>query len=214
MSPVALWRGSADPDAPVVVLLHGRGATEQEIVGLADVLPNGCTYVAPRGPVALPSGGYAWLENQGIGRPVAASLRATLDWFWEWADAEIGAGRPVIVLGFSGGAAMAGALALDRPERVSALAVLYGTMPFDAGLDTGVDRLAGLEVFHAQATEDSVIPHDLLERTWRYLTADAGATAVTHRHPGDHAIDPSVVASLSRWLMRQQTAAKHAGDAA
>ncbi len=214
MSPIALWRGSADPEAPVVVLLHGRGSNEQEIVGLADVLPNGCTYIALRGPLALPQGGYAWFENRGVGRPLADSLRSTLDWFWTWAADEVGAARPLIAVGFSGGAAFAGALALDNPARLAGLAVLYGTMPWDAGLDESVDRLAGLEVFHAQATDDAVIPRDLLERTWRYLTADAGATAVTHRHAGGHAMDPAVVASLARWLVRQMQTADRSGDPA
>ena len=42
--------------------------------------------------------------------------------------------RPVVLVGFSGGAAFAGGLALDDPARFSGVAVLHGTLPFDAGL--------------------------------------------------------------------------------
>ena len=204
MTPTVLWRGSTDPSAPIVVLLHGRGSNEREIAGLADVLPLGPAYAAVRGPIDVGGGGYAWFENRGIGRPMAESLRTQLDWFWRWLD-EVAPDRPVVVIGFSGGAAFAGGLALDRPSRLAGAAVLYGTMPFDAGLSTDPDRLDGLAVFHAQATEDAVIPRDLLDRTWAYLSGDAGALAVTHRHTGGHEISQSILPSLRQWITVRTT---------
>ena len=204
MTPTVLWRGSTDPSAPIVVLLHGRGSNEREIAGLADVLPLGPAYAAVRGPIDVGGGGYAWFENRGIGRPMAESLRTQLDWFWRWLD-EVAPDRPVVVIGFSGGAAFAGGLALDRPSRLAGVAVLYGTMPFDAGLSTDPDRLDGLAVFHAQATEDAVIPRDLLDRTWAYLSGDAGALAVTHRHTGGHEISQSILPSLRPWITVRTT---------
>ncbi len=205
MNPVVIWRGSNDESAALVVLLHGRGANEREIVGLADVLPIGPTYAAVRGPIDLGGDGYAWFENQGIGRPRAESLRTELDWFWAWLD-EVAGDRRVVVVGFSGGGAFAGALALDRPDRLAGVAVLYGTMPFDAGLSTDPDRLDGLAVFHAQAIGDTVIPRDLLNRTWSYLSGDAGALAVTHRHTGGHEISPTILPSLGRWILNRNVA--------
>ena len=46
------------------------------------------------------------------------------------------AGRPVVLVGFSGGAAFAGGLLLDDPPRYAGAAILYGTLPFDAGVPT------------------------------------------------------------------------------
>lgn len=43
---------------------------------------------------------------------------------------------------------------------------------------------SGGAVFHAQATEDNVIPRELRDATWTYLSRGAGANAVTHCHPG------------------------------
>ncbi len=71
--PVVAWRGSNDPNAPLVVLLHGRGSNEADIIGLADHLPAGAAYAAVRAPLAE-GGGYAWFVNRGIGRPVAESF--------------------------------------------------------------------------------------------------------------------------------------------
>ena len=38
---VVVTRGATDPDAPLVVLLHGRGSDERAIIGLADLLAEG-----------------------------------------------------------------------------------------------------------------------------------------------------------------------------
>jgi phospholipase/carboxylesterase len=45
-SPVVATYGSDDPSAPLVVLLHGRGSNEQEILALAAHLPSGPQYAA------------------------------------------------------------------------------------------------------------------------------------------------------------------------
>jgi phospholipase/carboxylesterase len=65
---------------PPVVLLHGRGFNEQDILGLAGHLPVGPEYAAARAPIAE-GGGYAWFANRGSGRPVAESLTGTMSWF-------------------------------------------------------------------------------------------------------------------------------------
>ncbi|NUO36724.1 MAG: serine esterase, partial [Dermatophilaceae bacterium] len=75
--PAVAYAGSDDPHAPLVVLLHGRGSHEREIISLAAHLPRGATYAAVRAPIAE-GGGYAWFANRGIGRPVAESLADTM----------------------------------------------------------------------------------------------------------------------------------------
>ena len=54
--------------------------------------PTGPEYAAVRAPIAE-GGGYAWFANRGIGRPVAESLRDTMDWFRTWLD-DAAPGRP------------------------------------------------------------------------------------------------------------------------
>lgn len=49
-APVVATAGSADPKAPLVVLLHGRGSNERDILGLAGALPEGAAYAAVRAP--------------------------------------------------------------------------------------------------------------------------------------------------------------------
>lgn len=98
-----------------------------------------------------------------------------MDWFRIWLDKVAPEGRPATLVGVSGGAAFAGSLALDDPDRYAGAAVLYGTLSFDAGLPTDPGRLANLPVFHAQGDGDHVIPRELLDRTWDYLLSESGA---------------------------------------
>jgi phospholipase/carboxylesterase len=204
-APVVARRGAAggagpgDPSAPLVVLLHGRGSNEQEILSLADVLPAGPEYASVRAPITE-GGGYAWFENRGIGRPVPQSLAATTGWFRTWLDGVAPAGRPVVLVGFSGGAAFAGGLLLGDPTRWAGTAILYGTLPFDAGLPTTPGLLAGSPVLVAQGDQDRVIPRELLDRTWDYLHGASGARVVGRRDPVGHTIAPAALAELGTWL--------------
>lgn len=198
--PVVLRRGSDDPHAPVVVLLHGRGADEASIIGLVDHLPAGPSYVAVRAPIAE-GGGYAWFANRGIGRPVAASLAETMAWFRSWLDAEHPEGRPVVLVGFSGGAAFAGGLVLAHPGRFAGAAILHGTLPFDAEVPVTPGRLAGVPVFVAQGDADAVIPRELLDATWAYLAGDAGSVTTAWRDAGGHGVSAGAVAALGEWLV-------------
>ena len=197
--PTVATRGNDDPSAPLVVLLHGRGSNEQDILDLATHLPAGPQYAAVRAPIAE-GGGYAWFANRGIGRPVAESLRSTLHWFRSWLDDVAPAGRPIILAGFSGGAAFAGGLALSDPARFSGIAVLFGTLPFDAGIPVEPGQLRALPVLIAQGNQDRVIPAELLDRTWNYLTEESGAVVVARRTPGGHGLTTSVAADLEHWI--------------
>ncbi|KGN42311.1 luciferase domain-containing protein [Knoellia aerolata] len=203
-APVVAFHGADLPEQPLVVLLHGRGSDEREILTLAPHLPTGATYAAVRAPIAE-GGGYAWFANRGIGRPVAESLAATMAWFGAWLDGVAPAGRPVVLIGFSGGAAFAGGLVLSDPDRYAGAAILYGTLPFDAGVPITPHGLALLPVFVAQGDSDTVIPRELLDRTWSHLHTASGAPTQGHRDPGGHAITPSALQQLVGWLRARLT---------
>lgn len=199
--PVVAWRGSTNPSAPLVALLHGRGSSEADIIGLADHLPKEAAYAAVRAPIAE-GAGYAWFTNRGIGRPIAESLRETMDWFRIWLDSAAPEGRKVVLVGFSGGAAFAAGLLLDGPGRYAGTAVLYGTLPFEAGVPTTPRRLEGARVLVIHGEQDTVIPRELLDRTWNYLAQDAGSVTTAVRDPSGHGLSSSALATLQQWLGR------------
>ncbi|MEU1595106.1 hypothetical protein ABZ468_20055 [Streptomyces sp. NPDC005708] len=210
-APVVVMHGSDDAAAPLVVLLHGRGSHERDIVTLAHALPAGPMYAAVRAPIAEGSG-FAWFANRGIGRAVPASLRVTMDWFRGWLDTIAPKGRPVVLIGFSGGAAFAGGLLLDDPSRYAGGAVLYGTLPFDAAVPTTPARLAGVPIFLAHGEHDTVISRTLLDRTWNYLTTEAGAPTIARKDPVGHDIATEALAALHNWLQERLTFISHHQD--
>ena len=193
------WAGSNDPAAPLVVLLHGRGADQADIVALADFLPDGPMYAAVRGPIHADIG-YTWFENRGAGRPIVESLRSTMEWFRSWLEENAPAARSVLLIGFSAGAAFAGALILDQPERYLGAAILSGTLPFDAGIPVTPGRLSGKSMLVSQGEADQVIPRELLDRTWNYLIDDSGAETLTSKDPGGHNISLDALAALREWI--------------
>lgn len=197
--PSAAWYGPDDPRLPLVVLLHGRGSRETDIIALAGHFPAGASYAAVRAPIAE-GPGFAWFANRGIGRPVAESLADTMAWFRTWLAEAAPAGRPVVLVGFSGGAAFAGGLVLSDPQRFAGAAILYGTLPFDAGVPTTAGCLRDVPVFVAQGEADHVIPAELLAATWNYLGSTSGAAATAVKSPGGHHLDPGTATALATWV--------------
>ena len=158
------------------MLLHGRGSNEADIIGLADHLPAGAAYAAVRAPIAE-GGGYAWFANRGIGRPVAESLRDDHGLVPAWLDESRSA--PVGRSCWSGSAAAppspAAWSSTTRPA-TPARRSCTARCPFDAGVPTTPGRLDGVPVLVVHGDQDHVIPRELLDRTWSYLTPTPAPT--------------------------------------
>jgi phospholipase/carboxylesterase len=204
MEPTVAWRRPAKRGAatPLVVLLHGRGADENDLIDLADDLPQHFAYASVRGPIALPEGGYRWFEDRGIGRPVPASLQSTIDMLRTWMDSSATADYDrtrTYVLGFSQGMMTAAALLLDDPARLAGAVLLSGSIAVDIGTATP-DRLAGVPVFAAHGTFDGVIPPERVAQSLQYLRERSGADLSEHTYPIDHAISRREIADISAWL--------------
>ena len=190
--PVAEWSGSTRADAPVVVLLHGWGETEADMTAFVPRLPHGFAYASVRAPHAR-GRSFAWFAR---GEP----FDRTLAWFEEWLDGAVVADRPVVLVGFSAGAAFAGGAILVHPDRYVGAAILCGTLPFDAGVATPPGRLAGKHVFVGHSRDDPQMPHDLLDRAWDYLTRESGAITEAHRYDCGHEVTAEALADLHTWL--------------
>ncbi len=54
----------------------------------------------------------------------------------------------------------------------------------------------------AQGDQDAVIPRDLLDRTWDYLTGPSGADCTATRYPNGHNLTVQGVRELAGWLSR------------
>lgn len=155
---------------PLLVLLHGYGADERDLFGLASYLPDELVCAAPRAPLPppWPAPGYSWYPIEGLESRdpthVTRSAAAVIAWLDDVEpDAAVG------LLGFSQGAAVAiQAMRLD-PARFAFAVNLSGYAT--PGALPGDEELAGIRppVFWGRGTNDDVIPAFLVEHTTQWL---------------------------------------------
>jgi phospholipase/carboxylesterase len=204
MEQVVVWRRPAKRGAatPLVVLLHGRGADEHDLIDLANDLPRGFAYASLRGPIPLAEGGYRWFEDRGVARPITKSLNDAVAGVRAWIDgpatAEYDRSR-TYVLGFSAGMMAAGALIFDDPARFAGAVLLSGAVALDTGSATP-GRLTGLPVFMAHGTDDAMIPADLVLQTQRYLRERSGADLTERTYHREHSIARREISDIAAWF--------------
>ena len=196
------WSKEIDdrPGTLLVVALHGRGANEDSMIGLVPYLPTNVTVAALRAPLGG-ADSYAWFENRGIGRPVEESIKAVGEGIFDWLESVKSQHTGVVLLGFSGGTAMAGGLLFTKPEQFSGAILLSGTLPWDAGFDSAQDRFKGIPIFWANDRADQVIPNELVARSEAWLVNESGADLHEHHYDGiDHSISLLELKDIQKFI--------------
>ncbi len=197
------------PPAGLLIVHHGRGSDERDLLGIADVLDSArkLRIVTPRAPLQLPgSPGFHWYIVARVGYPDPATfhaayraLAASHDEVWERT------GIPperTILGGFSMGAVMSYALGLaaERPAPSGILA-FSGFIPTVVGWQPSLSDRTGLRVFITHGRRDSVLEIGFAQRARDLLTA-GGLDVEYHEHEGSHEIDPSHLGAAVGWLRR------------
>ena len=203
----AIERPAAGSPEGLLVLHHGRGSDEQDLMGLAGVLdPAGRLHVVtPRAPLRLPgSPGYHWYLVPRVGYPDPDSFRAARDELAAfhddlWERTGIGPERTVLG-GFSMGTVMSYALGLggDRPAPAGILA-LSGFIPTVEGWEPSLDDRRGTSVLIAHGRLDPVIPVTFARRAHELLE-QAGLTVDYRESDAAHNVDPGDIPRTAAWL--------------
>src|SRR5579859_786994 len=152
--------GGAGPH-PGLLLLHGRGADELDLLGLADELDPRFFVVSARAPMAL-GPGYHWYQLAAIGSPEQKTFESSLKALSRFV-VDLPTAYPIdpaalFTLGFSQGSMMAGSLLLTHPDSVAGTVMLSGYLPLESGLPIDETALARRPVFQAHGTVDPVLP--------------------------------------------------------
>jgi phospholipase/carboxylesterase len=200
-------RPAAGEATGLVVLHHGRGADEHDLLGLADVLDpeRRLHVVTPRAPLQLPGWpGFHWYVVPRVGYPdhdtfhAAYDALATLhDELWERTG--IGADRTVLG-GFSMGSVMSYSLGLGpgRPAPAGILA-FAGFIPTVDGWQPELADRESTRVFIAHGRGDPVMDVRFARRAYELIEA-GGLPVDYHESDAGHHIDPAHVPAAIQWL--------------
>jgi len=184
-----------------LVLLHGFGADEHDLLPLGHELDPRLRVVSLQAPIALDFGGRAWfnLEQtpQGFAfdvAEVAEGARLALE-----AVEEIARRSPrPLLCGFSQGAGMALSVALARPDLTSGVLILSGVPP-RAQEPPAQGALHGLPAFVAHGLHDPLIPVEV-GRATRDLLQRLGAGVTYREYPMGHMVIPAELSDARTWL--------------
>ncbi len=204
-----LERPAAGEPEGLLVLHHGRGTDERDLLGLADALdPEGLLrVVTPRAPLTLPgSPGYHWYLVPRVGYPDPETFRAARDALAAlhdrlWEESGLGPERTVLG-GFSMGAVMSHALALsgDRPP-VAGILAFSGFVPVVEGWEPRFDDRRETRAFITHGRADPVIEVGFGRRA-RDLLESGGLEVDYHESDLAHQIDVTQLPDAKRWLGR------------
>ncbi|HWA53907.1 MAG TPA: phospholipase [Solirubrobacterales bacterium] len=202
-----LERPSAGEAEGLLVLHHGRGTDERDLLGLADLLDPAqrLRVVTPRAPLTLPgSPGYHWYLVPRVGYPdhdtfhaARAALAELHDSLWQ----ETGVGPERTVLGgFSMGAVMSYAMALsaERPA-VAGILAFSGFVPTVDDWQPHFEDRQATRAFVAHGRNDPVIGIEFAHRA-RALLEAGGLPVEYHESELGHQIEPGHLAAAADWL--------------
>jgi len=202
-----LERAPAGDPQGLLVLHHGRGSDEQDLLGLADVLDpeQRLHVVTPRAPLTLPgSPGFHWYVVPRVGHPDPETFGAAYrelatfhDALWERTGI---APERTVLGGFSMGSVMSYSLGLgpDRPVPAGILA-FSGFVPTVEGWQPDLAGRQDLRAFVAHGRRDPIMAVDFGRQAKDLL--EAGGIEVTyHESDAGHHIDPEHLPAAVDWL--------------
>lgn len=185
-------------DRPLVILLHGRGSHEHDLMQLAPLLVPGAVYAALRAPLPFAGGGFTWFPSGEPGVPPGPGVDAAIRAILAWLDRADPAG-PVAVVGFSQGGALATRLMRTAPERFAAFVNLSGFVTPEPG--AADERLTELRpsLFWGRDVADPVIPASATDLTEAWLPGHC--TLTRRRYEGiGHGISMEEIEDVREFL--------------
>lgn len=198
------------PGTHLVLMLHGYGSHEKDLMSLVPALPeDGFTYASMRAPGPMPGGapGYSWYDLSGtfgvdIVPAVEGAISAARD-VADWIEQNGAEYADVTLLGFSQGMSIATAVVRHEPSLVRALVGLSGFVidsedPFfdDAALAA---RSPKLPFFYGRDQEDPVIPSEMVAYTLDWARDHSDVTKVLYAGMG-HGVSNQEIKHVSEFL--------------
>jgi phospholipase/carboxylesterase len=202
-------KASSSPGPPLLLLLHGIGSNEADLFGLAPFLDERFLIVSARAPIVMGPGAYGWFNIEFTAGGMVADIeqaRQSLDLLPRFLDEIVNHYRVntgcVYVAGFSQGAMMSLALALNWPEKVAGVVAMSGRFPshvLKAELDEEALKAMPFMVTHGMY--DPVLPIEegrMVRKNLETLPVE-----LTYReYTMGHEVNQESLRDVTAWLSR------------
>jgi phospholipase/carboxylesterase len=188
---------AGDENRPPVLLLHGTGGDENDLLDLGRMVAPGSALLSPRGKV-LEGGMPRFFRRLAEGVFDEDDVRRRADElaaFVGEARKAYGLAAP-IVLGFSNGANIAAAVMMRHPQLFAGAMLLRAMVPLS---DRPVGDLAGMPVAILSGAMDPIIPADNAAR-FAAILKNAGATVEHRTLPASHGLSQADVTIMRDWF--------------
>jgi len=195
---------AAEPSHPAfaLLLLHGTGGNENDLLELGAMLAPGAALLSPRGRVL--EGGmprfFRRLREGVFDIPDLKARAAELAAFIAEARRTYSlVGRPLVAVGFSNGANIAGGLLLAHPGAVDGVALLRPMTPYEPDAPPA---LKGIPILIAAGDADPFGGPEETRRLEAILTG-GGARVTLHRERAGHNLTQGDVNATRAWLKKE-----------
>jgi predicted esterase len=190
--------GASDASA-TLLLLHGTGGNEDDLIDLGRTLLPGAALLSPRGRV-LERGMPRFFKRLAEGVFDQEDLARRTEELVEFmrdaaAEYHIDASR-IVALGYSNGANIAASVLLRRPQALAGAVLFHPMVPFEP---VQPPVLRDTPVFISAGRADPLVPLALTARLVELLQA-AGARVSVHWEPGGHELVPGEVEAARAWM--------------
>lgn len=188
--------------APAVVVVHGLGADEGDLLPVADRFPDAYHVLSVRGPD--PHGpGFSWFDFDGTdpadARPVHGDFRRSRDLLDGFRDAAVErydlAPDRVGIFGFSQGAVLGMGSLVESPERYAWVVASHGFYPEACVPAEHVDRPA----FLGSGSADEVVPPERADRAASRLR-EVGCDVTVRTYDTGHRVGTEEAADVASWI--------------
>ena len=201
---VHIFRPAEKSNAPTLLLLHGTGGDEQDLLPLGRELWPGAALLGVRGKV-LENGMPRFFRRFGEGVFDVDDLKARTNELAQFIDAAAEryafTKRQLVAIGYSNGANIAASLILLHPHYLAAAILFRAQVPFTPDI---VRNFSELSVFIAAGMRDTIVPRDQTEQLAAILES-GGADVSLFWHQGGHELADDDVAAAKLWMSQTVT---------
>ena len=189
-------------DAPTLLLLHGTGGNENDLLPVGGMLAERAALLSPRGKV-LEHGMPRFFRRLAEGVFDHEDLMRRTHELAGFVERSVGEydidQGGLFAVGFSNGANIAASLLLAYPRLLAGAVLLRAMVPFEP--DSAPD-LSGIPVYLAAGRSDQMVPPENTERLAQVLR-EAGADVTLDWQPGGHGIGPDEIQAAQNWFAKR-----------